>query len=214
MPDIQDSLVRVFPRGCKIEQIAIQKEPAFPEDKRFTVSKDLWDLLDEDNKAGLVLHEIIYREALLYGHEDSVNARYVNSIWTSAGNPPYFASQAALNDFFQMVKFAAGEFSGSAPLIFECSYDARGHVAVDINAPKQVSYLWPSFLPTPIKVFPTKIGQVSVQDRGPFSLGKCSDDNEVWIDMSINQRDPNRINKLIFDEMELVTQCDGCSVSN
>jgi hypothetical protein len=41
-------------------------------------------LLDEDNKAGLVLHEIIYQEALKYGQKDSRGSRYLNSYITSS----------------------------------------------------------------------------------------------------------------------------------
>ncbi|MES2854876.1 MAG: hypothetical protein V4692_03380 [Bdellovibrionota bacterium] len=79
LTDVPDSANVALPVGCTIEQIAIQKEPQFPEDKRYTISKDLWDQLDEDGKAGLVLHEIIFREALGFYHETSISTRYINS---------------------------------------------------------------------------------------------------------------------------------------
>lgn len=81
--DVPDSEIPVFPDGCKLEQIAIQKTPTFPEDKRYLVNLDLWNLLDDDNKAGLILHEIIYREGIELGQTNSKGVRYFNSIISS-----------------------------------------------------------------------------------------------------------------------------------
>lgn len=77
--DIPDSKHIAVPSGCAIKQIAIQKEPEVAEDRRYTVSKDLWDLMDDESKAGLILHEVIYREALVDGAENSKMVRYLNS---------------------------------------------------------------------------------------------------------------------------------------
>lgn len=74
--DIPDSQFSYIPSHCSLEQIAIQKEPQFPGEKLYTVSKDLWDLLDNDQKAGLILHEIVFGEAIKEGHENSINTRY------------------------------------------------------------------------------------------------------------------------------------------
>ncbi len=81
--DIPDSQHIQVPNGCTIEQLAIQREPQQPEDKRFTINADLWNLLDSDNKAGLILHEIIYREALSERQSNSISTRYFNSLYTS-----------------------------------------------------------------------------------------------------------------------------------
>ena len=83
LPPVPDSNHTVgIPRDCRLEQIAVQRAPNFPEDKRFTVNKDLWDVMDDNQKCGLALHEIIYRELLEQG--DSVKARYFNSYITSS----------------------------------------------------------------------------------------------------------------------------------
>jgi len=74
-----------FPPGCGPEQIAVQQTPQFPESKTFTVDKTLWDLLDNDSKAGLILHEVIYQEGIRLGHKDSVDARYFNENLTAKG---------------------------------------------------------------------------------------------------------------------------------
>ena len=77
--DIPDSQHLALPVGCAIEQIAIQRNPQFSEDKRYVVNKDLWDALDSTNKAGLVLHEITHRQALEWAHKNSISTRYFNS---------------------------------------------------------------------------------------------------------------------------------------
>jgi len=81
--DIPDSDHIGIPANCWIKQIAIQNEPQFPEDPYYVISQDLYDYLDNDGKAGLILHEIVYREALTYGHQNSKNTRYFNSYLSS-----------------------------------------------------------------------------------------------------------------------------------
>lgn len=81
IPDIESP---VLPIDCHIKQIAIQKLPLFPGDSYFLIDQNLWDRMSEDSKAGLVLHEIIYRQIL---HETSqttsLRARYLNALISS-----------------------------------------------------------------------------------------------------------------------------------
>ena len=77
---VPDSFHVAFPDGCAVEQAAVRKTPVFPEDRLYTINKDLWDRMDGDSRAGLVLHEIIYRELAA---DVSVGARYFNSYLTS-----------------------------------------------------------------------------------------------------------------------------------
>ncbi len=67
LSDVDDAGLAVIPRGCKLEQIVIQLSDADipPGGHRYTISQDLWDQLDEFNKMALMLHEVIYREAIL-----------------------------------------------------------------------------------------------------------------------------------------------------
>ena len=71
--DIPDSLHFVMPTGCRIQQLAIQEHTKTP--ILYTIDQRLWSQLDEITKAGLVLHELIYGEALDYGQINSINAR-------------------------------------------------------------------------------------------------------------------------------------------
>lgn len=83
LTDVPDSDHDLLPAGCKIEQLAIQRKPQFPEDKLYLINKDLWDLMSARDQAGLKLHEIIYRDTLDAGKTDSKTARYFNSLISS-----------------------------------------------------------------------------------------------------------------------------------
>jgi hypothetical protein len=76
---IPDSNSPVIPRGCQIVQLAVQRPPTFPGEAYYLLDKEKWDLMSNDQRAGLVFHEIIYREALGVGATDSSGARYLNS---------------------------------------------------------------------------------------------------------------------------------------
>lgn len=77
--NVPDTAHLAFPKGCLVEQIVNQRAPQFPEDSRYVVNLDLWNLLDDANKAGLVLHEVIYREAIEKKKTNSRGARYLNA---------------------------------------------------------------------------------------------------------------------------------------
>ncbi len=81
--DISDSDHIVLENGCTVEQIVIQHEPRFPEDKRYTINRDLLRYMDNDNLAGLKLHEVSYREGLQHHHTNSISARYFNALISS-----------------------------------------------------------------------------------------------------------------------------------
>ena len=83
LTDVPDSDHDILLKGCKIEQLAIQRKPVFPEDKLYLVNKDLWDIMSAKDRAGLILHEIIYRDTLDEGKTDSRTARYFNSLISS-----------------------------------------------------------------------------------------------------------------------------------
>lgn len=79
-----DALNTILPNGCDAKQIVVQKAPQVKEDRLYAVSDDLWRLLDNDEKAGVILHEVIYREAIqFFSHTDSFQSRYFNSYLSS-----------------------------------------------------------------------------------------------------------------------------------
>lgn len=109
--DIPDSQHVAVPHGCKIEQVAIQIKPKFPEDPRYIVDKSLWDRMPTLDRASLILHEIIYREALELKQKNSKRARYFNSILSSVGLPTFSGASylaAARNVDFPLALLVKG----------------------------------------------------------------------------------------------------------
>ncbi len=89
IPDILDTGSIVIPRGCELTPAAFQRrdEDIFPGEKRYVINKDLWDLMSPMQKAGLVLHELIYREAIKSRHETSLPTRIFNGYLASEKVP-------------------------------------------------------------------------------------------------------------------------------
>jgi hypothetical protein len=87
IPDIPDTGTVLIPVGCHMEPVAFQRSESdvLPGAPRYVINKNLWDKMDENQKAGLVLHELIYRESLDANFSTSIQTRYLNG---------YFASQA------------------------------------------------------------------------------------------------------------------------
>ncbi len=60
-PDL--GLVTV-PQDCALEQVIFQRNPSILNKARYVVNANLWNQLDADNQAALILHEAIYREVI------------------------------------------------------------------------------------------------------------------------------------------------------
>jgi hypothetical protein len=83
LTDIPDSQHLAVPTGCVVSQAVIQVEPVYTQDPRYIVSEKLWDRMDITSRAAMILHEIIYREALARGQANSIASRYLNSLVSS-----------------------------------------------------------------------------------------------------------------------------------
>ncbi len=80
LSEVDDSFHAFKPSdpNCKIRQIAIRQDVPVG-DKRFVFDKGLWDKLSEHDRAGLILHEIIYEHFAKLGATDSRKARRMNA---------------------------------------------------------------------------------------------------------------------------------------
>ena len=83
LPVAADIGVDMIPSNCETKQIAANTIPFQPEEPKFWIKEELWDKLDEVNKAGLIIHEIVYNDALIRGHETSEYARYYTFLISS-----------------------------------------------------------------------------------------------------------------------------------
>lgn len=85
LPGIPDADPDVLPGpGCEIVQAAAQRPPRVPADKYFMIAKTIWTAMSNDDRAGLVLHEILYKYAKdRFNPQNSVAVRYLNVLITS-----------------------------------------------------------------------------------------------------------------------------------
>lgn len=84
LEDVKDSFHLTMPNDCEVKQFAIQLGDSFSiPGKRYLINQQLWDLVDTNTKAALVMHEIIYRDALQSGHRDSISTRAFNALLLS-----------------------------------------------------------------------------------------------------------------------------------
>ena len=124
LPDISDSNHLIFPKNCKVEQIIIQRTPTFPDDRRYLISNDLWKQLDPTNKAALILHEIIYGEALEYDHPDSVPTRYFSAHLMSHRFESFTPKEMA--DFLKMIRFRKFDYQG---FVYDNNEECHRHLS-------------------------------------------------------------------------------------
>lgn len=80
--EVRDSFDFAFPIGCTRMQAAVQHEPSTPAEFRYKYDAEIFSKLSEDDKAGLVLHELIYREFQKF-HDNSISVRHLNSLIAS-----------------------------------------------------------------------------------------------------------------------------------
>jgi hypothetical protein len=79
LQDIPDTGEVEIPANCRVTQIAIRNPNRLPFDKEFIIYKPLWNRLDRDNQAALLLHEVIYKDAKLNAHpKNSAGVRAIN----------------------------------------------------------------------------------------------------------------------------------------
>jgi hypothetical protein len=80
-----DSKELGYCKGGELAQVVVQSRGDFPWDqnKLYQVNRELWDLLDADQKAGMILHEVILKETILYGQEFSDFASWFNALISS-----------------------------------------------------------------------------------------------------------------------------------
>lgn len=84
VPEIFDANPKALPQNsnCFITQFAIQWQNTEDGIRRFYISKDLFNhtVVSNDTKAGLILHEAIYRYAIVHGAFNSDGVRFFNFI--------------------------------------------------------------------------------------------------------------------------------------
>ncbi|UXR63750.1 hypothetical protein EZJ49_11805 [Bdellovibrio bacteriovorus] len=123
---IRDSGAVIIPTDCEIRQIAIQRpqDLIMPGDKRYLVDLRLWNRLSEQDKAGLILHELIYREGIENDQSSSPRVRYFNQILSSVAVASYSSQQ--LMELVRQVGFSETDYMGVPVNIKHATYHDSG----------------------------------------------------------------------------------------
>jgi hypothetical protein len=82
--DYNDTGPLSLPANCSLVPVSIQRPPIDPSDKPFTVDTAIWGTLPtDDERAGVILHEVVYNETLSLGQETSESARKFTGLLAS-----------------------------------------------------------------------------------------------------------------------------------
>lgn len=91
------------PAACELQVVVAQVTPPYPEAPRYIIDSALWRKLSVVDQAYLVLHEVIYREALARGAESSKETRTFNAHLASASFSTW--TMAQYRAFTRQLKF-------------------------------------------------------------------------------------------------------------
>lgn len=82
LADIPDSAELTVPDNCEKHQLVIQTDSRHQErgEPRYKIQRSLWDQISSNQQALMVAHEIVYREFIERGAENSRDARYYNQM--------------------------------------------------------------------------------------------------------------------------------------
>ncbi len=74
-----DSSEAGAPLGCDEIVVINQITPQFVDEYRYRIDLEIFNELDNDTKAALIVHEIIYKEAIQLGHSNADSVMYFNA---------------------------------------------------------------------------------------------------------------------------------------
>ncbi len=130
IPQLADEGAVSLPAGCIIEQLVYHRQTILDATQRYMIKKSLWDAMDASNKAAIVLHEILYREGLDFGHQNSRRIRLFVAYLAAGkiGGMDPTTYQYFLSEIIQFRKFELIHqemiFLGAS-----VSYHPNGHIA-------------------------------------------------------------------------------------
>lgn len=122
LSEVDDSrhLQFVLPKGCALAQAALQTEGPIYEKQRWVfIERKIWNALSNDHKAGLILHEVIYKEALFRGHTSSRDARLITAL-VSGSEIAEMKTETFVSVLLQ-ARFDEIEIQGAVLSVWSCS---------------------------------------------------------------------------------------------
>jgi hypothetical protein len=134
LPDTRDYGDLPNDPQCAPRQIVLQKRAVVSSGAEFLIVQSLWDRLDDDRRAALVLHEVIYEDAIARGHKNSLNTQLFVALLSSSLLDRYSSLQ--YNQMIQRMQLASSNdlapYWDSNPLDVGRAYCAGVPVAIDL----------------------------------------------------------------------------------
>lgn len=95
--DINDAETIIIPNGpCRKQQAAVQLKTPANNQYRLYIDQNIWQNMDMLNKVGLIVHEAIYKMAMVQGHVKSNLFRPINALLFSKGLETLTNAQLAI----------------------------------------------------------------------------------------------------------------------
>jgi|GEM_PF-3115284 len=139
--DVPDTGDAFWPQGCELAQLVVQTDLDLPLNPyRYAFSQDIWALLDDNNKAATIVHELLWREGRENGHRTSAAIRYFNGLFQSDG----FKNISA-NDYEELLQklrlrvrgtkhgFPIGTFDGLEFTVGPVSFKVNSNINVKFS---------------------------------------------------------------------------------
>lgn len=109
LPDLGNA---IYDATCKLQQVIYQRQPDEFTKARYTVNSTLWQALSPLDQAGLIMHELIYREFALppNSHANSEYSRHFNA-WLNSQE----FNEASLQEYvktLQLLNVIKAEYKG------------------------------------------------------------------------------------------------------
>jgi hypothetical protein len=118
LPETNDTGPIFIPANCVLKQAALQRTPGVPRESYFKINRPLWNVLDNNARAGLLLHELIYEDALMAQQVTSRLTRYYNA---------YMSSKESQTELATIIDYAGLLESANLPGIYWFGNDFGRH---------------------------------------------------------------------------------------
>jgi hypothetical protein len=162
---IPDIGVVGIPENCEPRTVIGQKDPKvmFRGDKRYTVGKTLWKVIDDSVKSGLITHELVYREALESGQITAEAVQYFTSMISSPA-----MNTITYEDYYNLIMsvgFKTFDYRGVTVDIDRASFTIKGN-QLELNPGHETLPLASGSLIRPLEVASKGRGNVQFYESG------------------------------------------------
>jgi hypothetical protein len=159
MEDLNDlGNVGLTPVGCSLEQTAIYDDKK----RSVAVNQEIWNALDETNKAALLLHEILYADYRRSGDTTSQNIRKIVAYLFSTAEKPSIKDELPSDHYICNSGNYSGDTNGSN---FYLYFDGQGHTIIRFKKLMGRNTYMPIETMIPVVIDLSRLEQMSIDGK-------------------------------------------------